>query len=208
MAAIEGPSEAWYREAFMKNPELLFQMLEEAGVTFYSSDGQMWKEYNTPAGRIDLLVALPNVLIVIEFKRDIADESAVAQCLRYMGALESVGVETRGVVAASGFTKGALWAASAARLFCISLDPMVSFTSHEALDLNDPISEVVADELQRVCWPEIYDGSLTNIKEVADSEAPIVSVLPGRLATESEASTTVAGGEGVVDRDVVHHALL
>jgi hypothetical protein len=70
------------------------------------------------------------------------------------------------------------------------------------------ISEVVADELQRVCWPEIYDGSLTNIKEVAESEATIVSVLPGRLATESEASTTVAGGEGVVDRDVVHHALL
>jgi RecB family endonuclease NucS len=69
-------------------------------------------EYQTEAGRIDLLAKdANNCLVVIELKAGRAKDSALGQLLGYMGCLSTVGTNVRGILVASSFDSRVVFAA-------------------------------------------------------------------------------------------------
>lgn len=125
MSSGYGPSEAWMRDVIAFDPwDLLDTALTSAMLGEYGGRWRVWSEFPTPAGRIDLLVAWPAHMAVIEFKREIAEEDAIAQVLRYCGSLESdPAVRIHAIVAAPQFSEAALYAADGAGVRVVMLEP-------------------------------------------------------------------------------------
>jgi RecB family endonuclease NucS len=124
-----GPSEAWLRDAIALDP---FGLLEHMHTLYQQRDSyadgvKASTEVHTDAGRIDVLLAWPGHLVIVECKRDRADEGAVAQVLRYAGAMArfSGPAQIDCVVAAQTFTHGARFAAQAARVVLIEVAPAI-----------------------------------------------------------------------------------
>ena len=71
-------------------------------------------EYQTEAGRIDLLAKEPNgQLVVIELKAGKAKDAALGQLLGYMGCLSKDDCHVRGILVASSFAPRVVFAAKA-----------------------------------------------------------------------------------------------
>ncbi len=119
--AITHPLESEQRDVYFHNPEALLDLFPSYEMTngYY----RVFREYTTGAGRCDLLLVWEGGAAIIEFKRQRADESAVAQCLRYCGAIYAkLGFKPESVVAAPEFTDNALSAALGSGTICVTTD--------------------------------------------------------------------------------------
>ena len=76
------PRESVIRDAIFDDP---IRLLDTLPLANYPSDGCVWawREFQVECGRIDVVIAWPKSVVAIEVKREIADEAAVAQVLRY-----------------------------------------------------------------------------------------------------------------------------
>lgn len=145
-----GPSEAWYRDYFHgEGAWTIVDQLVGNGLGHRPDSMTTFREYHTVAGPIDLLIAFSRALIVVEFKRDVADESAVAQVLRYQGALVAalVTVPIFAVVIAPAFTEKALFAASVSDVSMLAARPHIlleqTFNEIPPLGLYMDLREIV-----------------------------------------------------------------
>jgi hypothetical protein len=124
-----GVSEFWLRDALFDDPHQLCPLIQDQCWTnpYPPPRIHRWREYVTNVGRIDLLLAWPGVVVVVECKKGCASEGAIAQVLRYVGALEGASEGTViGVVAAEGFDNLAVSAARACNVGLVRLSPAVT----------------------------------------------------------------------------------
>ncbi len=134
MADADKPLESWLRDAIFDNP---WDLLQEAFPEDFEADSIpsiiRWKEFRTGAGRIDLLMAYPGRVVVVELKRELIDEGAVAQCLRYVGAVRTefyllgdhAGSKISGLVAAPKITDGGRFACIGGNVTYCRIKPAV-----------------------------------------------------------------------------------
>ncbi len=67
-----------------------------------------WREFETGAGPCDLLFAWEKYLVLVEMKRNIIDENAIGQIMRYRGAILSrYRLEAYGILCAPQISKNA-----------------------------------------------------------------------------------------------------
>ncbi len=101
-AYIEKIIEEFYKD----NLSLIESGLQLHSETDDKNDSILGQQYSTSIGRMDLLCRSKNGdFVVIEVKRDYADDEAVGQLLRYMGWIyRHKGTNVRGVLLAGGFT--------------------------------------------------------------------------------------------------------
>jgi hypothetical protein len=127
---LHRPLETWYRDTVFNNLSIIAEaMAETLPVEPGSMEAQ--REMSCEAGRIDLFIRYVTRgqqwrnmwdYAIVEFKRDIADESAIAQVLRYCGCLRThLDRWVSAIVCAPGFTKGAVWAASVAEVLLVEM---------------------------------------------------------------------------------------
>ena len=149
------PSEGFLRNLFFDDPWPIVRKLfdpDDRPETL-----KRYREFQTAAGSIDLLLVWERSVLVIEFKRESIDEGAVAQCLRYMGAM---GAEfgfgsniLRGVVIAPGITRNGQFASQAAGVsylrarFVAAVDE-IEWISSDRKEPRDEITYLVYPELK------------------------------------------------------------
>jgi hypothetical protein len=138
-----GVSEFWLRDALFDDPHQLCPLIQDQCWTnpYPPPRIHRWREYVTNVGRIDLLLAWPGVVVVVECKKGCASEGAIAQVLRYVGALEGASEGTViGVVAAEDFDALACSAARGASVVLVKLVPAVTcigFVAPSSPEHND-----------------------------------------------------------------------
>ncbi len=160
-----------------------------------------YREFQTVAGPCDLLLVWRHGACIVEMKRDVIDEGAVSQCLRYIGAFENQnpGIYATGIVCAPSITSGAKYAISAA-------DQRIDFyrfsaTYSVALEkLSEPPSTGYsnhAEELLRIYNPERFEQRSPHL---ALQEARDIVVAAAGESEEAiqpeENSPTVVPGNG------------
>lgn len=175
-----GPSEAWIRDAAYERPFALLRSIPRLeGIPI--STVRRYREYAVPSGRIDLLLVAPQLVVIVEFKADLADESAVAQVLRYTGHFKALAYDHLGrlipVVAASRFTVGAQSAAFAANVVLLSAKPRVDFAF--TTDIADRLPPAEQDEIDsmflRSSEPQSGAQTLMHPALVSSHMYPIVT---------------------------------
>ncbi len=126
------PLESWYSDTAEQRSFALSCLISEWHSLGTSAPFEVtpWREYPCESGRIDLLLRivwedssyrLRVFYAAVEFKRDAADEDAVAQSLRYCGSLSDGKRRFHPVVCAASFTRRALWAAKAADVMLVTM---------------------------------------------------------------------------------------
>jgi hypothetical protein len=138
-----GPNEAWWRDGVAKNPaalDTIYRLTIDPRCERYPRRIVMREYRVTNAWRIDLLILWAGSVTIVEFKREIADEAAVAQVLRYMGALTFY--SPGGVIVARGFTQAAKHAAYACGvdLLEINAGSLTKAAAPEKLDSRRDLS--------------------------------------------------------------------
>ncbi len=142
------PFESWIRDAIFDDPLQIVRLLRVAT----PAQVTCWREFQVECGRIDVLIAWEDHAVIVEVKRDVADEGAVAQVLRYRGAVDVHLTYGHSVVVAPRFTAGARYAALAADVYLITASPMVKL----AEDMDDaPYDESLYAELRKVTHPGV-----------------------------------------------------
>lgn len=124
------PDERWLEEELCRSDGALLRHI--LGEHFVASPHAIYRQLAIPgAGIADIVVTIPDdcALAIIELKRT-ADEAAIAQCLRYKGALKHSlaqrGLQPGilGIVMAYEVTAGALYAVSTLHGFYVGRVPL------------------------------------------------------------------------------------
>ena len=124
------PDERWLEDELCRSEGALLRYI--LGEQFIASPHTVYRQLPiTGAGIADIVVTIPDdcALAIIELKRT-ADEAAIAQCLRYKGALKhslaQKGLQPGivGIVMAYEVTAGAFYAASTLHGFYIARVPL------------------------------------------------------------------------------------
>lgn len=118
------PPEKWFHDAIMSDPlAFLAGWLSQANID-YVGPAVFNREYETGAGPCDVFGQFGDYYgVIIEVKRGEANEAAVAQTLRYIGALQERDANRKifGIVTAPRISRNALLAAKASGITCMQL---------------------------------------------------------------------------------------
>jgi hypothetical protein len=154
------PLESWLRDAIFEHP---WDVLRFCFPEDFPHDSVpkiwRWKEFQTSAGRVDVLCAYLGRLVVVEVKRDLADENSVAQCLRYMGSIawEYFGrvswAQISGIVAAPRITNNGLLAMETCDVSFCPLSPAVTVGEYPDFVPPDATNLRLACSLQDIVRP-------------------------------------------------------
>ena len=150
----DGPSEKWMQMQIFDNSEEFVESLVDYGIHL-KQNYQVWSEYDTGLGRADLIFVSDRTMVVVELKKELADESAVAQVLRYAGTFQ-YGFKVSCVVAAPNFTKGCVSASTAGGVHLVKLcAQVVSFAYYPNASIphedHDDITFAYYPELKEIC---------------------------------------------------------
>jgi hypothetical protein len=131
------------------------------------TDRLVYREFPIGLWRADLVVIWPGRLLVVEFKRDTADEEAVAQACRYAGSIQAKGTDSsfRGVanlvaIVATRFTERALAAASGAGATCFTMTTVGE--SVQLLPADTPLGIDLPEAATDLIYRPIYDDLRAN----------------------------------------------
>lgn len=161
------PQELWWRDRVAQNPAAIKRLYDLLVMRPFHQekmpDYRVFREFRTPAGRIDLFIVWPGAAAVIEFKRDTADEAAIGQVCRYAGTLAHMdysyprdrvnyGPTLLKAVVAAGFTSKAEYAAMGADVVLLQINAgtLVQFDSDTYADCDVP------DDVHRFHFEPIY----------------------------------------------------
>lgn len=151
MSSEWNPPEAFIEDCLFRDPSLILGHAKIDGWRTY-------RQFAIPgAGVADLVILSHGRISVVEIKRNVIDEGAVAQCLRYMGAMDLLqqqgptnfrGMAVEGIVCAPRITDGAKFAirGTCANLHFYSCEPTVMVQwGGDRLFLDFPIAEGMSD---------------------------------------------------------------
>lgn len=175
----DGPSEKWMQMQIFEDSEEFVESLLHCGIHL-KQNYQVWSEYDTGLGRADLIFISDRTMVVVELKKELADESAVAQVLRYAGTFELENVSC--VVAAPNFTKGCVSASRAARVHLVKLCLQVSSFAYEGE--HPVIAGQDYDDITFAYYPELKEICGKN-EQNSDREGSLLC----RVGNESVADT-------------------
>lgn len=90
--------------------------------SYFETYDEIYTEYKTPLGPVDLLVVINNVYHVFEFKRKRTGIQTIGQITRYMSYFKEIGKEHIGYIAAPGMSDNAMNQANKKGIKFIQID--------------------------------------------------------------------------------------
>jgi hypothetical protein len=144
-----------------------------------------YREHQTATGPCDLLIAWENNLVVVEMKRDIIDDAAVTQCLRYMGSLGArFGGVVSGVVCAPDISNAAKFALYAAMSANTPISYYQFLFSYDVPARNVGVPEPPLDKhLHEIVYPK---DALVDEQNVIEQARSIVTAAKEKVQDANE----------------------